>query len=89
MTKPKEMMDIVIVKWVDSSLQNGWRDFSELREELAEIVSAGILVRKDNKMIVLIQSYDERNVNFAEGIVIPRCAVKNIEKIAEVKKHND
>ncbi len=89
MSKQAERMDVVIVRWVDSSLQNGWQNLSELKKEWAEIVSAGILVKKDKRVVVLIQSYDEGNECFAEGLVIPRCAVRGIEKIAEVKKYND
>jgi len=79
-------MDVLLVRWVDSSFQHGWRGIEELKQELAEIVSVGILAQKDKEKLVLMLCYDKGNENFADGMVIPMCAVKSIKKIAEVEK---
>ncbi len=41
--------DVLLIKWVDSSFQHGWRSINEFRETLAEIVTVGILVKKDRE----------------------------------------
>lgn len=74
-------MDVVIIKWVDSTFQHGWKGLNELKEELAEIVSVGILAKKDKVKVIIMQSYDKDNDNFADGLVIPRRCINSIEII--------
>ena len=79
-------IDVVEVKWVDSSFQHGWRKEDEFRTKPANVVSYGMLVRKDKDLVVVSLTYCADGEDFADGMAIPRCAIKSIEKIAEVSK---
>lgn len=74
-------MDIVIIRWVDSSFQHGWRELSEIRETLAEIITVGLVAKREKDKIVVMQSYDQSTNNYADGMVIPKCCIKSIKII--------
>lgn len=56
---------------------------SELREDLAEITTVGMVAKREKDKIIVMQSYDKSNDNYADGMVIPKCCIKSIEIIGK------
>ena len=74
----------VLVRWKDPSTQNGWRPESFARE-VADVMgvdceSVGMLMRKDERGVVLVQSVASKlpEDDVAEVLEIPRGSVKEI-----------
>ena len=71
-----------IVEWDDSAACNGWRPIEKMRAETpATCVTAGFLVEKSAKKVVLSLSHDYGGGHVAETLVIPRENVKSCRRL--------
>ena len=75
--------DTVKIKWNDSyGVQAGWKDISDYSANLLEVVSFGIIIYEDDKVIALAHNYAKETENTyeqANGImVIPKLCVVEI-----------
>lgn len=69
-------MKITYVVWYDAASYDDWVDCSELKPELAEIKSCGILVCEDSKAITIAVNKDVTNDKVSCSMSIPKAWIK-------------
>ena len=74
---------LVEVEWIDSAFCRGWQSVdSKLKDQgIANCRSAGYLLDQDEHQVRLVSSHDMANESVADGISIPRVAVKRIRTL--------
>ena len=73
----------VEVEWVDSAFCRGWQDIDDKRkyQRVAHCWSVGYLLDQNAHEVRLVSSHDRENDTVADGLTIPRVAVKRIRTI--------
>ncbi len=73
-------MEIAIVQWNDSNFGQGWRlKEGVVNEHVSPCVSCGIIVRKDEKEIVIALSLSPES--YADTMTIPMGCVTRIRRL--------
>jgi hypothetical protein len=76
----------VLVTWVDSTGAAGWESAGDHREmRAARCVSQGLLLRNDEREVVLTQNVDLSNGNLSHSMAIPRAAVQKVRVLATIE----
>lgn len=85
MSKPdrKPKYPLVLVEWVDSTVDGGWNDVSGYMErECLTMQSVGWMTVKDARRVQVVQSHSwSQNDKCSDAITIPRGCVKRIRKL--------
>jgi len=81
--KERKRPPMVLVLWIDSASHPGWIATGEPLPDPARCESAGFLVQRDKKQIVLAQS---RGVNeeirpWGDLITIPMVCVRSVKRV--------
>ena len=79
----KKRLPLVEVEWIDSGTTKGWRALDYYKDEKPlECRTAGYLVRRDKRVIVIVQSQnfnDDGTLNqLGESMTIPRICVTHL-----------
>jgi hypothetical protein len=74
---------IVVIDWIDSGGESGWRHTHELEINVCECRTSGFLVMEDEKavMVALSRTTKEGFKPYCDTITIPKCSIKNIREI--------
>ena len=91
MSKPKEVLPIVEVEWIDSVRDGGWgkRTRYEAEAVVMKCRSAGYLLKANRQIVCIIQSLDEqKDGNATDSITIPRSCVRSITKMTRLNGSN-
>lgn len=73
-------MRIVMVEWKDSRLlQGSWLCKEHIEYSTSKAVSLGVILKETDSAITMIASICEGD--YAQGIVIPKSAIKRIRKL--------
>ncbi len=84
MTKPKSKTHgIVMVEWVDSSSDSGWRKKEDALQDdcHAKCCTAGIVLKEDKDAVTITHSYSLTTGQINATISIPRCAITRIRRL--------
>ena len=79
---------IVHIEWVDSATHSGWHNTAHDPRGVAHCQSVGMVVRDNEKEIVIVQSWsdDETVAKVGESIAIPKAAVRRKRNIASIQR---
>lgn len=75
MAKAEAKQQMVMVKWVDSAAEGGWK--TEPEGGISACESIGFLIKKDRTEVIVAQSRSDRGF-VSDFIAIPRSCVKAI-----------
>lgn len=83
MSKAKRL-PIVMVEWIDAcSLENGWNDMKDAKEEKpAAVHSVGFLIANTKDRVTVVASHDASNETVNGGITIPKGWVVKITPLS-------
>lgn len=65
-------MKLIFVKWIDAMSVDAWTPREDLKPELGEIHSVGIIVAEDSKTLTLALNFDITNDSFSCVMNIPK-----------------
>jgi hypothetical protein len=69
-------MKITYLIWYDASSFDDWIDISEVKPELAEIHSCGILVSENKEALVIAVNKDNTNDKVSCSMSVPKAWIK-------------
>lgn len=79
MKKEIKSLRVLMVDWVDSENHIGWEDEERAQKtKLLTLASVGLEVKSDDEKVILAIGYNERNKDFSQVQVIPRCSIKRV-----------
>ena len=81
-TKAWPLRKKVEVEWIDSCFNRGWDNQESYNKNagISTCRSAGYLLSRDNKQIIIVQSISENGM--AEAIAIPLVAVVRLRRLS-------
>ena len=75
---------LVMINWKDAiSPTHGWTDVKDLRSQLADCISIGIVVAEDDKSITIVShlSGDNNQTDIDGSLVLDKTWIKEINRI--------
>lgn len=81
--KKKRNYQLVEVRWIDSASETGWRAHEEAKREPLTCWSAGYLVHRDRKSLVIAlnSGCEDSRSSFGDAITIPAKCVQSVRKL--------
>lgn len=77
-------LEVIEVRWVDSSAGIGWSSIDEIGED-SLVVSVGIIAFESSSFLTLALSYDEDSDEWNPVLSIPQVAIKSRKKLCRIK----
>lgn len=81
-----QIKQIVLVKWEDAVSNSQWQPAADAKSMEPHIIhTAGILLKKDEKHVVLALNNCKETGNVADVMQIPRGMVRSIKRVGSFK----
>lgn len=77
-------LEVLEVRWVDSTACAEWTPTAELRTRLHEVVTVGLLIHQDAESYFIATSYDAETDSINAAIQIPAVCVRTVKQLAMV-----
>ena len=78
----KKKYKLVLIKWEDSILGfQGWKTIKEQPDHRGIMISVGFIIRENKHTITLYPHIQKSNLNGTGDIIIPKSAIKKINKL--------
>tara|TARA_X000001382_G_scaffold118925_1_gene99403 strand:- start:446 stop:739 length:294 start_codon:yes stop_codon:yes gene_type:complete len=80
----KTLPRLVIINWEDAiSPTHGWTSVDEVKSQLADCISIGVVIAEDSKTITIVShmSGDESSTDIDGSLVLDKTWIKNIKRL--------
>lgn len=78
-------MKIIYIEWNDAMSCDNWTQTSEIKPELALIISVGILIAENKEVITIALNHDSTNSQHSCIMNIPKAWIKTKKVIKTIK----
>jgi len=77
-------MTVLHVMWLDSEGVNEWTPIDEIKDELEETHSVGLLIKESEAFLLLALSFDPATQSVHNYKKIPRTAIVKVRKLCQL-----
>ena len=88
-----EIGSVLLVRWLDSCLQDGWRESNEFMSSVEKVYSpvstVGFVAFEDSKVIVLAGGWQTFDDSYHSAVVIPKSSIQTADKLLTLEAFND